>query len=75
MIHIDGGHSFGLADNDLAAAVAVSKTLKTKFILLDDTDDVRVRVAADKHIINGLLHSETLGGSWEQVSNSLLRII
>ena len=75
LIHIDGGHSFELANSDLSASLGVSKTLQTKFILLDDTNDVRVRTAADKHIMKGVLQTETLGGSWEQVSNSLLRIV
>ena len=75
LIHIDGGHSYELADIDLSNSINISKKLNTKFILLDDTDDVRVRTAANKYIIKGLLQSESLNGSWEEISNSLLRIL
>ena len=75
LIHIDGGHSYELADIDLSNSLNISKKLNTKFILLDDTDDERVRNAANKYIIKGLLQSESLNSSWEDVSNSLLRIL
>ena len=75
LIHIDGGHSYELADIDLSNSINISKKLNTKFILLDDTDDARVRTAANKYIIKGLLQSESLNNSWEDISNSLLRIL
>ena len=75
LIHIDGGHSYELADVDLSNSINISKKLNTSFILLDDTDDFRVRAAANKYIIKGLLQSESLNGSWEDISNSLLRIL
>ena len=75
LIHIDGGHSFELASSDLLASIEISKTLQTNFILLDDTDNAPVRLAADKHIMKGLLQTETLGGSFEQLSTQLLRIL
>ena len=74
LIHIDGGHSFDIANSDLEKSIDVCSELQTSFILLDDTDDIRVRTAADRHIIKGRLQTETLCGGWEQVSNSLMRV-
>ena len=50
LIHIDGGHSYELADIDLSNSINISKKLNTKFILLDDTDVPRVRSMANKYI-------------------------
>ena len=75
LIHIDGGHTFELADSDLSNSLNISQKLNTKYILLDDTDIYRVRNAACKHIMKGRLQTENLNGSWEQISNSLMRIL
>tara|TARA_Y100001968_G_scaffold290966_1_gene295079 strand:+ start:78 stop:857 length:780 start_codon:yes stop_codon:yes gene_type:complete len=75
LIHIDGGHTYEVADSDLLNSINISKKLNTKFILLDDTNVERIRTAANKYIIKGLLQSESLNGSWEDISNSLLRIL
>tara|TARA_Y100001968_G_scaffold36907_1_gene28317 strand:- start:743 stop:1507 length:765 start_codon:yes stop_codon:yes gene_type:complete len=75
LIHIDGGHSYELVCSDLIDSINISKKLNTKFILLDDTNLSRVRSAANKYIIKGLLQSESLNGSWESIASSLLRIL
>ena len=74
LIHVDGGHSFELANSDLLTSIGVSKKLQTKFILLDDIDDMRVKKAGDEFVAKGILHVDSLGGSWESISNSLFRI-
>ena len=75
LIHIDGGHNFELANSDLSSSIEISKKLQTNFILVDDTDTAPVRAATDAHIMKGLLQTETLGGSFEQLSTQLLRIL
>ncbi len=75
LIHIDGLHNFEVADADLSNSINIAKKLNTKFILLDDTDTLTIRMVANKYIIKGLLQSESLNGSWEDISNSLLRIL
>ena len=75
LIHVDGGHTFELANSDLLNSIEVSKKLQTKFILLDDIDDSRVKKAGDEFVTKGLLHVDDLGSSWELISNSLFRIL
>tara|TARA_Y100001968_G_C19417988_1_gene750070 strand:- start:1134 stop:1979 length:846 start_codon:yes stop_codon:yes gene_type:complete len=75
LIHIDGGHSYEITSKDISSSINLSKKTGTRFILLDDILDSNVQMAATKFIINGLLNTESINGSWESLSNSLMRIV
>ena len=74
LIVIDGGHSSEIASQDFTNSFMISKDLGSKFILVDDSDEMPIHKLILKIIFSGKVSSETLSNTWESEKQILLRI-
>jgi hypothetical protein len=70
--HIDGGHSYDVAEADLCNVLNMAKPGQT--ILFDDTSAWYLRGMIDSYIVKGYVTNINLGWLWDPNYQMILRV-